>query len=150
MVPWSLIDTAAIPGEPAELRLLRRGEEFSIMVGGIEFMNSRRSASEEALASLACARIKNRERARMLIGGLGMGFTLRAALRALGPDARIDVAELVASVVAWARGPMAALFGHSLLDRRVHVHEVDVVQIIRSGARSMTPSCSMSIMVQAG
>jgi spermidine synthase len=130
VVPWVLLDTAAVPGG-GELRLLRRGSEFAIMLGRAELMNSRRSGSEEALGTLASARIKDRARVRMLIGGLGMGFTLRAALAALGPDAKIEVAELVPAVVAWARGPLAPIVGDSLADPRVAIHEVDVARLIR-------------------
>lgn len=135
MIPWSLLDTAQIPGSADELRLMRRGAEFSIMLGNGELMNSRRSGSEEALATLACERIRARPQPQMLIGGLGMGFTLRAALAVLGPEARIVVAELVPAVVAWARGPMAEVFGTSLDDPRVSIRQGDVGQIIRS-ARS--------------
>src|ERR1700722_5990124 len=130
MIPWSLIDTAHVP-DGGELRLMQRGAEFSIMFGAIELMNSRLSGSEAALATIACERIRARARPRLLIGGLGMGFTLRAALEVLGTDARIDVAELVASVVAWARGPLAEVFGHSLTDPRVGLHQADVSRLIR-------------------
>ncbi|MDO8981286.1 MAG: spermidine synthase [Afipia sp.] len=131
MIPWTLLDTAQIPGG-GELRLMRRGTEFSIKLGQNELMNSRLSGSEQALATLACRRIQTRERPRMLIGGLGMGFTLRAALAVLGSKAEIVVAELVPSVVAWARGEMAEMFGGSLTDPRVTIREEDVSQIIRS------------------
>lgn len=131
MIPWTLLDTAQIPGG-GELRLMRRGVEFSIKLGQNELMNSRLSGSEQALATLACRRIQTRERPRMLIGGLGMGFTLRAALAVLGPKAEIVVAELVPSVVAWARGEMAEMFGDSLTDPRVTIRAEDVGQIIRS------------------
>lgn len=131
MIPWTLLDTAQIPGG-GELRLMRRGTEFSIKLGQNELMNSRLSGSEQALATLACRRIQTREQPRMLIGGLGMGFTLRAALAVLGPKAEIVVAELVPSVVAWARGEMAEMFGDSLTDSRVTIREEDVSQIIRS------------------
>jgi spermidine synthase len=133
MIPWSLIDTARIPGEGSELRLKRRGTEFSIMLGAIELMNSRLSGSEEALAKVSCRRIQSRRRPQVLIGGLGMGFTLRAALAELGSAARITVAELVPAVVAWARGPMAEIFGDSLADPRVIIREGDVGELIRSG-----------------
>jgi spermidine synthase len=132
MIPWVLLDTASVPGG-GELRLKRRGTEFSIMLGQTELMNSRLSGSEEALATIACERIRSRERPRVLIGGLGMGFTLRAALAALGADARITVAELVPPVVAWARGPMAEIFGTSLTDPRACICEADVGRLIRSG-----------------
>ena len=133
MIPWILIDTAKVPGDSAELRLKQRGAEFSIMLGSNELMNSRLSGSEEALASLSCAKIRNRPRPHVLIGGLGMGFTLRAALAELGRDARITVAELLPAVVAWARGPMAEIFGSSLTDPRVGIHEGDVGRLINSG-----------------
>ncbi|HEY8126205.1 MAG TPA: spermidine synthase [Methylocystis sp.] len=132
MIPWTLLDTAPIPGG-GELRLKRRGAEFSIMLGNIELMNSRLSGSEEALATLSCERIQARPQPRVLIGGLGMGFTLRAALGVLGAKARIIVAELIPAVVAWARGPMADVFGASLTDPRVSIEEDDVGRLIRSG-----------------
>src|ERR1700710_2122406 len=110
MIPWEKLDTTRIPGTEGELRLMRRGTEFSIKLGTNELMNSRLSGSEEALATIACARISGPARPAPLIGGLGMGFTLRAALADLGGDARVDVAELVPAVIAWARGPMADLF----------------------------------------
>ena len=131
MIPWSLIDTAQVPDTSDALRLMRRGAEFSIRLGHNELMNSRLGGSEAALATTACERIRARERPRLLIGGLGMGFTLRAALAALGPGSEIVVAELVPAVVAWARGPMAAVFGQSLADPRVRIHEADVVDLIR-------------------
>jgi spermidine synthase len=131
MIPWEKIDTARIPATNDELRLMRRGKEFSIMLGTNELMNSRLSGSEVALATLAAKRIEKVAKPRVLIGGLGMGFTLRAALGALGSKAQIVVAELVPAVVAWARGPMAGLFGDSLDDPRVEVREVDVAQVIK-------------------
>ena len=132
MIPWEKIDTARIPGTDGELRLMRRGSEFSIMLGQNELMNSRLSGSEAALASLACRKIEAIATPHLLIGGLGMGFTLRAALAVLGADARIMVAELVPAVVGWARGPMAAIFGDSLDDPRVSVREIDVAEMIKS------------------
>ena len=134
MIPWSLLATAPVPGGGGELRLLRRGAEFSIRLGVAELMNSRLSGSEEALAVLACERIRHRGRPRVLIGGLGMGFTLRAALAALDASARIEVAELVPAVVQWAEGPMAEIFGGSLRDPRVRVALADVAAIIRAAA----------------
>ena len=133
MIPWSLLDTAQVPGGGGELRLLRRGAEFSIRLGQNELMNSRRSGSEAALATIACERIHSRQGPQILIGGLGMGFTLRAALAALGADARIVVAELVPAVLAWARSSMAEVFGESLSDPRVRIHEADVSHLIRPG-----------------
>ncbi len=130
MIPWMQLASAAIPGSRGELRLSRRGAEFSIRLGHNELMNSRLSGSEAALANLTCERLSARKGLRMLIGGLGMGFTLRAALAALGPDARITVAELVPAVVAWARGPMADLSAGCLDDARVAVVERDVAKLI--------------------
>lgn len=134
VLPWSLLDTAKMPGGGGELRLMQRGADFSIMSGRIELMNSRLSGSEEALATISCLRIRDRQRPRMLIGGMGMGFTLRAALAELGSEARIILAELVPAVVAWARGPMAEIFGKSLTDPRVSICEDDVGRLIRSGS----------------
>ena len=119
MIPWLQIDIARVPGAEVELRLMRRGTEFSMMLGPNELMNSRLSGSEEALATLACRRLAAVKAPHLLIGGLGMGFTLRAALAVLGADARITVAELVPAVIAWAKGPMASIFGDSLADPRV-------------------------------
>src|SRR5256884_3405062 len=132
MIPRKKIETAGIPVSDDELRLKRRGKEFPIMLGTNELMNSRLSGSEAALATLAAKRIEKVAKPHLLIGGLGMGFTLRAALAVLGSGARIVVAELVPAVVAWARGPMAEIFGDSLHDPRVRIDETDVSEIIRS------------------
>ena len=129
MIPWEHLDTAKIPGGSEPLRLKRRGTEFSIMLGTNELMNSRLSGSEEALAQLAIAHIAEVRRPRILIGGLGMGFTLRAALPLVPADAEISVAELVPEVVAWGRGPMAAVHGTSLDDPRVRIVEDDVAAL---------------------
>ena len=119
MIPWKLLDRATVPEAGGELSLYQRGEEFSIRITGRgELMNSRVHGSEEALALLTCARLVERQRPRLLIGGLGMGFTLAAALRALGPDAEVVVAELVPAVVAWNRGALGAQAGNPLLDAR--------------------------------
>lgn len=125
MIPWETLDTAAIPGGAETLRLKRRGTEFSIMLGANELMNSRLSGSEEALARLTIERLVS-PAPRVLIGGLGLGFTLRACLPLLPPSARITVAELVPAVIGWARGPLAALHGDSLDDPRVTIREADV------------------------
>jgi spermidine synthase len=133
VIPWSLLDKAQVPGGGGELRLMRRGTEFSIRLGHNELMNSRLSGSEEALATIACERIKARNRPQILIGGLGMGFTLRAALAVLGSEARITVAELVPAILTWARGSMVEVFGTSLTDPRVSIRETDVGHLIRAG-----------------
>jgi spermidine synthase len=132
VIPWSLLDRAQVPGG-GELRLLRRGAEFSIKLDKNELMNSRLSATEQALATIGCATIRTRARPHVLIGGLGMGFTLRAALTVLGPKARVTVAELVPAVVAWARGPLAKQSGDSLADPRVRIHVGDVGELICAG-----------------
>ena len=129
MIPRTLLDIAPIPGG-GELRLFRRGAEFSIMLGANELMNSRKSGSEEALATLSIARAAAGAGSTVLIGGLGMGFTLRAALHALGDEAKAVVAELVPAVIAWARGPMAEVFAGCLDDPRVSIVQGDVRQSI--------------------
>ena len=131
MIPWEHLATAPIPDSAGTLRLMRRGGEYSIMTGGTELMNSRLSGSEKSLATLACARIAGRAAPTVLIGGLGMGFTLRAALDALPSDASVIVAEIVPQVVDWARGPLASLCGDSLDDPRVTLRLGDVAVPIR-------------------
>lgn len=113
---------------------MQRGGEYAIMLDRLELMNSRRGGSEEALATLACAKLRDRNKAHALIGGLGMGFTLRAALAALGPQAKVTVAEIVPAIVAWGRGPLATLYGGSLTDGRVAIEETDVSRLIRSAS----------------
>ncbi|MER8430797.1 spermidine synthase [Mesorhizobium caraganae] len=132
MIPWVQLDSAKTPDGAQELRLKQRGAEFSIMLGTNELMNSRLSGSEEELAKLSCDRIAGHSRPKILIGGLGMGFTLRAALAELSADASVTVAELVPAVIAWAHGPMAALFAGCLDNPRVNIREADVGHIIRS------------------
>jgi len=134
MIPWLQIDTARVPDADVELRLMQRGDEFSMMLGSNELMNSRLSGSEEALATLACKKIEAVKSPHLLIGGLGMGFTLRAALAVLGAGARITVAELVPAVIAWARGPMAPILGGSLDDPRANIVHADVIEVIKSHA----------------
>jgi spermidine synthase len=131
MIPWELLDSAPVPGGGEALHLYKRGAEFSIRVESRELMNSRVHGSEDALADLACARIGDRRRPRVLIGGLGMGYTLATALHRLGAEAQLIVAELVPAVVAWNRGPLADLTGRPLEDDRVTVREVDVAEILR-------------------
>ena len=132
MIRWVLLDTATVPGDGGELQLMQRGSEYSIMSGPVVLMNSRKSGSEEALASLAAARLVGRAAAQVLIGGYGMGFTLRAALKAFGPDVAITVGELVPEVIAWGRGPMAGLSGDSLDDPRLTLREGDIGGMIAS------------------
>ena len=135
MLPWIQLGTASVPGSDGTLTLMQRGDEFSIRAGATVLMSSRMSSSEIALAELACERLRGRCNCHMLIGGYGMGFTLRAALVGLGADARVVVAELVPAVIEWARGPMAKLTADSLGDPRVSIREADVGDLIAS-ARS--------------
>jgi spermidine synthase len=131
MIPWTRIASAQVPQDAGELRLMKRGGEFSIMLGPTELMNSRRNGSERALGTIGCQRLREAPNAAVLIGGLGMGFTLRAALAALPAGSTVTVAELVPAVVEWAHGPMAELFGDCLDDPRVVLREGDVGDIIR-------------------
>lgn len=128
MTPRELIDTAAVPGGQ-DLRLFRRGDDYMIVLDRNELMNSRMSGSEEALATMTCERLDS-PAPRLLIGGYGMGFTLRAALGVLPADARVTVAELVPEIIAWARGPMATLTAGGLDDPRVHLAMGDVARAI--------------------
>jgi len=132
MIPWTLLDSASVPGDGGDLELYRRGDELSIrIVGEGELMNSRQHGSEDALAELSCERLTGCRDPQLLIGGLGMGFTLRAALRNVGEEANVEVAELVPAVVEWNRGVIGELTGHPLQDPRVTLHEIDVAAVIR-------------------
>ena len=115
------------------LKLARRDNEYIIFANGKNLMSSRMHGSEEALATLACRRVRSLEHPRVLIGGLGMGFTLRATLDLLPPDAMVVVAEMVPAVVEWNRGPLGPLAGHPLEDKRVRIEMVDVAVTLRSG-----------------
>jgi spermidine synthase len=131
MIPWELLDSSPVPGSNGNLHLWKRGGEFSIRLNRCELMNSRLHGSEEALAEFACARVVNRSRPQVLVGGLGMGYTTAAALQRLKADCQLVVAELVPAVVKWNRGPLADLAGRPLEDTRVTVREVDIAQILR-------------------
>jgi len=133
MIPWVLLDSAQVPGNGGELRLYQRGDEFSIRVAGHgELMNSRVHGSEDALAEHTCARLAAGLHPRLLIGGLGLGFTLAAALRQVGDQAQVVVAELVPAVVAWNRGPLGEHAGHPLQDPRVTVRVGDVARSLKA------------------
>jgi len=137
MTPWILLDSAQVPGNGGELRLYRRGNEFSIkIVGRGELMNSRVHGSEDALAEHTCARLAGCLKPQLLIGGLGMGFTLAAALRHAGDQAQVVVAELVPAVVAWNRGLLGEQAGHPLRDPRVTVREGDVARLLIAGQQA--------------
>ncbi|WP_313804327.1 spermidine synthase [Sphingobium sp.] len=126
------IGSARVPGGE-ELTLYRRGGDFMIVLDRNELMSSRMSGSEEALANLTCERLRGRARPHLLIGGYGMGFTLRAALAALDGTGQITVAELVPEIIEWARGPMAALAAGCLDDPRVRLAQADVADVIAAG-----------------
>ena len=135
MVPRELIATARVPGG-AELMLYRRGGDHMICLDRNELMSSRMAGSEEALAVMAAERLAGRKAPHILIGGYGMGFTLRAALKALGRDARVTVAEIVPEIIDWARGPMIELMAGCLDDRRVDLVIGDVGEVIAAARGS--------------
>ena len=121
VIPWEEIDRAEVPGHKGEVILLKRGKEFSIRTAGTELMNSRLHGSEDALTELACSRIKKKSGMRILIGGLGMGYTLAAALEQSEPDTLIAVSELIPAVVRWNREQLGHLAGMPLDDPRVSI-----------------------------
>ncbi len=128
-LPWQTLATAATDEGPLELR--RRGDsEFLIVIAGRVLMNSASRRSEEALATLACAHLKAAASPRVLIGGLGMAFTLRAALDSLPAGARVTVAELNPVIVEWCKGPLAASTANAATDPRVTIHLGDVAALI--------------------
>lgn len=125
MLTRELLGTAQVPGGE-ELKLFAHGRDFMIVMGHNELMSTRMRGSEEALATMTLDRLKGNSAPRLLIGGYGMGFTLRAALARLGPQARVTVAELVPEIIAWARGPMAEVAAGCLDDPRVTLRMDDV------------------------
>ena len=130
-----LIDRVPIPGGTGELGLYRRGSDLLIRImGGQDLMNTLTHGSEDALGEITCTGLGQRSLARVLVGGLGMGFTLSAALGQLGSDAEVIVAELVPGVVAWNRGPIGSYADHPLRDPRVTVQEVDVAIVIKAAS----------------
>ena len=131
MIPWERLDRVQVPGNGGEMVLYRRGKEYSIRLGHYELMNSRVYGSEDALADLACAKLGPRPGTRILVGGLGMGYTVASALRHLEDDGRIVVAELVPDVVKWNCGVLSELAGRPLEDERVTVRIGDVAVVIR-------------------
>jgi spermidine synthase len=131
MIPWQEVARDRVPGG-GELSLHRRGDEFVIRVDGSELMHSLVHGSEERLAELGCAHLAQAERPRVLIGGLGMGFTLSKTLDILPRTAEITIAELAPCVVEWNRGPLAHLTGDPLRDPRVRVEVTDVGKLMRT------------------
>ena len=131
MKPWDLIGRAETP-DGTDLTLMLRDREYVIFADGKPLMSSRMHGSEEALATLGCRHARTLERPSVLIGGLGMGFTLRAALDLLPADAAVIVAELLPAVVEWNRGPLGDLAAHPLKDRRVTIEMGDVAGVLRA------------------
>ena len=131
MIPSTLLGTAIIPNDGGELRLSQRGDDFSIHLKGArgELMNSRMRSSELALAELGCAHIQGIENTKVLVGGMGMGFTLAAALKATSQTSQVVVAELVPEVIEWNKGPLGECAGRPLDDDRVQVHLDDVAEL---------------------
>ena len=134
MKPLEILDETRTP-DGTLITLARQDRELIILAGGKPLMSSRMHGSEAALAQFGCASIPP-ERAQVLIGGLGMGFTLRAALDLLPPDATVSVAELLPSIVEWNRGPLAALAGHPVKDRRTRINIADVGAVMRDSPGS--------------
>jgi spermidine synthase len=129
---WTELGEAPIPGTGQSLYLYQGKDDFFIKVtGGHELMSTRKHGSEDALGSLPCKRLRNPEAARVLIGGLGMGFTLAAVLDAVGPQAEVVVAELIPEVVDWNRGPLGERSGRPLDDPRTRIHVGDVSKLLR-------------------
>lgn len=131
MKPFELLGQALSPDNTA-IKLMRRGDEYVLMADSAILMSSRMHGSEEALATFGCERARRLERPSVLIGGLGMGFTLRATLDLLPPEALIVVAELLPAVVEWNRGPLGPLARHPMNDKRVEVATADVLAILNS------------------
>ena len=129
---WTLLGEASIPGSKRTLLLFEGKDDFSIKLSGsYELMNTRKHGSEDALGSLPCKRLKRPESARVLIGGLGMGFTLAAVLKEVGDEAEVTVAELIPEVVEWNRGPLGERSGKPLDDPRTRIHIGDVAKLLR-------------------
>ena len=130
---WTLLGEAPIPDSEQSLSLYQGKDDFFIKIssGGGELMSTRKHGSEDALGPLPCQRQSKRESARVLIGGLGMGFTLAAVLKEVGPGAEVTVAELIPEVVDWNRGPLGERSGFPLNDPRTKVHVGDVAKLMR-------------------
>jgi len=129
---WTQLGEAPIPGTDQSLSLHQGKDDFFIKIsGGGELMSTRKHGSEDALGSLPCKRLRHPEAARVLIGGLGMGFTLAAVLKIVGPRAEVTVAELIPEVVDWNRGPLGERSGRPLNDPRTRVHVGDVAKLLR-------------------
>jgi spermidine synthase len=128
---WELLDVATIPDGGGELRLYQRNDEFSLRLPGAgELMTSRTHGSEDALGDMTCEPLAQKSGVRILVGGLGMGFTLAAALKHLADDAIVEVAELLPEVVRWNEGALGACAGHPMRDPRTKIVVADVASVI--------------------
>ena len=137
MPNWNLLGEAQIPGTDQQIYLYQGKDDFSIKLArGQELMNTRKHGSEDALGELPCRRLKNTRNAKVLIGGLGMGFTLAATLKAVGPEAQVTVAELIPEVVEWNRGPLGEFSGMPLNDPRTQVYVGDVAKLLKQSSGS--------------
>ena len=143
MIPRKKIATAVTP-DGGEMALYQHGRDFSIMVNGQDLMHSRQHESELALAQLGCAHLVDRKAPRILVGGLGMGYTLRQALDMLGPDARVVVGELMGAVVQWNREFLGQLNGQPLGDSRVDLKTGDIFELI-SASRNIFDAILLDI-----
>ena len=132
MIPWTQLGSAQIPNNGGELKFSQRGAEFSIRLSGIrgELMNSRVYHSEQVLAQLGCAHLRGIDNTEVLVGGLGMGYTLAAALKAINSASHATVAELIPEVVTWNQGPLGRCAGNPLQDHRTRVHIGDVAELL--------------------
>ena len=134
MTPWTLLGTANIPNSSEVLKLSQRDNVFSIHLKGVRgpLMNSRMYGSELALAELGCAHLSNTKNAKVLVGGMGMGYTLAAALKATAMSSQVVVAELVPEVIEWNKGPLGECAGRPLNDNRVQIHLGDVAELFKT------------------
>ena len=163
MKPYERLAEAAAP-DGTVLTLYRHDGAYLLRIDGIELMSTRRSQSEVQLAELACRGLADQPGVRVLVGGLGFGFTMRAALERLGPDAQVMVAEIVPEVIAWNRNPEYALSGAAMSDPRVHLHQGDVLPLLRAhpgvfdaimldvdnGAESLTTKGNAKLYIDSG
>jgi spermidine synthase len=134
MIPWIHLGSAQIPNNGGELKFSQRGKEFSIRLSGIrgELMNSRVYNSEQVLSQLGCAHLSAQDNAQVLVGGLGMGYTLAAALKAVNSTSQVTVAELIPEVITWNQGPLGNCAGNPLQDSRTIVHLGDVADLLKT------------------
>lgn len=132
MTDWDIVETARVPSGGGKLTLYQRGDEFSIWIEGTELMNSHAHESEDELARVVLEDPALNARPHVLIGGLGMGYTLAAALRCLPEGGRVTIAELIPEVIAWNRGPLGHLAGHPLDDKRVLIERKDVARRLQA------------------